>query len=659
MSNYNLDAVIRVRDAFSSPLSSFRQQISAARQSAENASSGVRSFNNSANQTGAISGLTSKLAGLAAGYLSVKGAVGLFKSVIGEASDFQSMRATLNVVMKDSQLAGEKFHQAIQFASSTPFEAKEIVSGMTKLKAYGMDTSNEMLTSVGDMAAVWSSSGKTFDDAIEAVGDSQQGELERLKEFGIKKSDIVDQANKTMAGKEIINAKGQITDQTAFNQALLSLMKERFSGGMEAQSKTFKGAVSNLKDTWSMLMAKIGGEDEQGNLIKGGLLDKVTTSMQSFGDKMKEIINNGVAEEIGNKIGNAFESIGNAVNFAKENFSTIAPIVAGVAGAFVAFNVITKVVTLFNGLSKVVSVIRTVVFAIQSFAGGAGTLGECLALISNPIGWVVGAIALLTGAFVLAWNKSEAFRTTVTNAFNSVKTKVAEVVAGIKAKIDEFKAKLDENKEAVSFIMSVLNAIFQTSVAVLGQIFATLATTIGNVVQDIGTIFGGIVGVLGGVIEIIQGIVTGDWSKVWQGIKDTVSGAIDIIKGLWQGLLDLLSTPIKAVVNITKKVFGGKDDSGEQTESTEGNYTGTSNFRGGKTEINERGYEIINLPSGTSIMNHQGSEALLDKIASGVGSQQPIINFNMNGTVIREDADIDKIMDGFVARLRKEQLKRA
>lgn len=177
MSNYNMEAIIRVRDMFTNPLNRFRQQINQARESAENASSGVRSFNNSANETGGVSELTSKLKGLAAGYLSIKGAVGLVKSAISEASDYENLRNTLNVVMKDSTLAGQKFHDAVVFANSTPFDTKETVEAFVKLKSYGLDASNEMMTQIGDMAGVM---GKPLDSAVEAIADAQTGELERL-----------------------------------------------------------------------------------------------------------------------------------------------------------------------------------------------------------------------------------------------------------------------------------------------------------------------------------------------------------------------------------------------------------------------------------------------------------------------------------------------
>lgn len=171
MSNFNVGAVFSIKDAYSSQLNKFNDGIKSAKTNAESGAGGVKSFNNSTSNTGGISSLTSKLAGLATGYLSVKGAVGLVKTAISEASDFENLRNTLNVVMKDSTLAGQKFHDAVVFANSTPFDTKETVEAFVKLKSYGLDASNEMMTQIGDMAGVM---GKPLNSAVEAIADAQQ-----------------------------------------------------------------------------------------------------------------------------------------------------------------------------------------------------------------------------------------------------------------------------------------------------------------------------------------------------------------------------------------------------------------------------------------------------------------------------------------------------
>ena len=41
---------------------------------------------------------------------------------------------------------------------------------------------------------------------------------------------IIDEGNRTMNGKELVNKKGQIVDQENFNKALFSLMDSKFKG---------------------------------------------------------------------------------------------------------------------------------------------------------------------------------------------------------------------------------------------------------------------------------------------------------------------------------------------------------------------------------------------------------------------------------------------
>lgn len=46
------------------------------------------------------------------------------------------------------------------------------------------------------------------------------------------------------------------------------------------------------------------------------------------------------------------------------------------------------------------------------------------------------------------------------------------------------------------------------------------------------------------------------------------------------------------------------------------NANGTNNWRGGWTELNERGAEIVNLPRGTQIIPHQLSKRMADQSGS-------------------------------------------
>ena len=292
MANYNLNAILSVTNKFTQPLNQFKQQISNVQKTTHQANKSMRDF--TSNSKG-IDNLVSKFKNLA---ISIGGITGI-KKIFDSASEMEGYRNTLNVVMKDTELAGKKMKEAKEFANSTPFETDEIVAGMVKLESYGISSSNEVMTAVGDMAGVM---GKSFDQAVEAVADAQTGELERLKEFGIKKQDIVKYAAEKMTNTEIVNAKGQITNQEKFNEALMGLMKERYAGGMDLQAKTAKGVISTTKGMIGNIMSIIGGVDDEGNVIAGGLLDTVKNVVTAINKKIKELNDNGTFKKWGEKI---------------------------------------------------------------------------------------------------------------------------------------------------------------------------------------------------------------------------------------------------------------------------------------------------------------------------------------------------------------------
>ena len=188
-----------------------------------------------------------------------------------------------------------------------------------------------------------------------------------------------------------------------------------------------------------------------------------------------------------------------------------------------------------------------------------------------------------------------------------VKLKVMEVISNIQAKIAEHQ---DTINAVVSFMQNILLPVFV-------GVFSAIVTYVGDSISAIGTIINGIIDYISGVITVIEGICTGDWSKVWEGIKEVVKGAIDIIKGLWEGLISLLKTPINAVINIKNKVLGEDGANGEKAVKVGHNAKGTKSWIGGLTYINEgnRG-ELIDLPNGTQITSHSQTESLFNKIAN-------------------------------------------
>lgn len=142
------------------------------------------------------------------------------------------------------------------------------------------------------------------------------------------------------------------------------------------------------------------------------------------------------------------------------------------------------------------------------------------------------------------------------------------------------------------------------------------------------------------------------FSNLWEGIKAGVSGAVSFIK---EGINTIISALNGISFHIPDWVpnWGGKDFSLNIPLL----FTGTENWKGGLAKIHDQGGEIIDLPSGTRVMPHDKSV----KEAREMGRKEGAVNNRTNNSininkladsiVVREEADIDKIISGLVEKL--------
>ena len=178
--------------------------------------------------------------------------LGLGVVAVSSASKIETLQTSLKTAFAGNETASKSaFDQITKFATSTPYQVNEVADAFIKLKNYGLDPSEKALTSYGNTA---SAMGKSLDQMIEAVADAGTGEFERLKEFGIKSS--------KQGANVVFTFKGMKTkvgnNSKEIEAYLQKLGNVDFAGGMEAQSKTFAGRMSTLKDSVSSAMAGFG-----------------------------------------------------------------------------------------------------------------------------------------------------------------------------------------------------------------------------------------------------------------------------------------------------------------------------------------------------------------------------------------------------------------
>ena len=323
------------------------------------------------------------------------GALGALATGVGfkEAFDLEGYKLQLETATKDTKKAAEIMKFSIQLANKTPFEGGQLVEGAAQFEAMGM-SAKKWLPLAGDMAAA---TNKDFMQATEALIDAQGGELERLKEFGIKKEAIVKYAYEKMGKIQVVNNQGQITNQEKFNEALVALMEDKFKGGMEKQATTVKGLWSTVTGVTKSSLATIVGITEEGSIRQGSALEMLKGKIKLVADQLTAWQSDGTLDEISNKVTGvvttAFNGLSASIKWCKDNMDWLIPVASGLATTFVTFNIISTVAGWFKTLVSVTKTLNTVTgimnvtmslnpFALTALAIGA-TVAAGVLLIKN------------------------------------------------------------------------------------------------------------------------------------------------------------------------------------------------------------------------------------------------------------------------------------
>lgn len=109
--------------------------------------------------------------------------------------------------------------------------------------------------------------------------------------------------------------------------------------------------------------------------------------------------------------------------------------------------------------------------------------------------------------------------------------------------------------------MAQIKATISTTIAVIMVIWNQFGKHIFSVVvavlKSLILVIKGAFNIIKGIFEVFSGLIHGDWSKVWQGIKDILKGAWQIIKGLVQAGWSVIKNLFQIAGNALKDLFKG------------------------------------------------------------------------------------------------------
>lgn len=185
----------------------------------------------------------------------------VFRGIIKSGREFEKLKATLRSVIPEQDSVAEAFAFVQNVASQLPTTLQETTTAFIRMQALGIVPTEERMLSFGNTA---SAMGKTILQFTEAVADAIVGEMERLKEFGIKAKQEGDLVTFTFQGmsKTVGRNSKEITEY------LESIGNVQFAGAAARQMSTLDGKLSNLGDSFSTLGNTIY-EAGIGFLVKG------------------------------------------------------------------------------------------------------------------------------------------------------------------------------------------------------------------------------------------------------------------------------------------------------------------------------------------------------------------------------------------------------
>lgn len=290
----------------------------------------------------------------------------------------------------------------------------------------------------------------------------------------------------------------------------------------------------------------------------------------------------------------ALTAIGQAIKWANENipgFQSALKVVMTLLATATVLKFAGGLMKLFSGFGLLMKVLRPVLGLFKF-------LRVAMFAMLGPWGLVAAAVAALVIGAIILYKKWKPFRDLVNKIGTALKSGFLDVWEKLKPVLKEVGEKLlkklvksgrdlwDMIKKDLVPALKDLWESLKPGLKALGKVakvvggafllawvkwakflFGTIwpvlikffGFLLGNGIQHIVDFVKGIIQAFSGLIEwwsgfidIVTGIFTGDWGKVWEGAQKMLSGFVDIVVGLFKSLL---STPIRLIKKFATKVI--------------------------------------------------------------------------------------------------------
>lgn len=559
----------------------------------------------------------------------------------------EQSKVTWTTLLGSQEQAISQLERIEKFAASTPF-SKMGVDQMAKYlhnAGYEGDAVFDTLTKIGDMGSAFGVQEDSLVELTRQFSQVQQAgyayteDLNILADRGIPiYQAIADQVGITVAEVKKMASEGKLTADI-YNAAIDS-MAATTAGAMNAQSKTFNGMMSTLKDNLTTVAGLI---TEKLFTALSGLLEKLLPVVEAFANAYKETgsFKTALLEameamglekwiEFGKEVKSVCDKVKDLTTAFFENeqlITTIAIVLGTLTAAVLAFNAAT---ILSNASMVAQEVILNAMILAETIATATTTaLGTAIAFLTSPITLVIAAIgALIAIIYLLIKN------------WDAVKEAGAKAWAWIQEKWNVASAWF--NSKVVQPIANFFNGLWSTIKTKGGEAWNWIQGKWSGAKTWFNTT----------VISPVQGA----FQRLWNNVRDFLSNPLEGIKSMFKSAFNWIIDKMNAVIGGLNKIklpdwvpgLGGK---GINIPNIPRLWKGSNYTLGGLTLVGEQGPELVNMPRGASVTPAHKTEQMLNNAGGAVEIVLKIDNFYNNTA-----NDIEKIADELTYLIRRKKI---
>lgn len=265
-----------------------------------------------------------------------------------------------------------------------------------------------------------------------------------------------------------------------------------------------------------------------------------------------------------------------AVGWVKDNFGTIAPIVAAVGAAFTALQIVPAIMPAVGAVQSLVSAVRSVGAASVAIK----MLGSAVAAVGGPVTIVIAAIAALVAVFATLYATNQDFANAVNGAWAQIQAAFTAIQPSLQALGEQFMALGEAIMPALTQIRTLILDLATTLIGALAPVIQQIVEavtaampTITAAIQFVANVLAVIIGV---VVQVVSAFVSFGQTLVSaaQSAADFVSNVGSFLSGLPGVIWGFLTGALSNVDNFVGQMASNAASAGQQFLSNIGGALG-------------------------------------------------------------------------------------